>query len=125
MVHKLTIPGALPGLNDYISAERRHRQRAAAMKRDCEQLVILAIKPQLRGVRFPGPVFMAYTWFEPNRRRDKDNISAFGRKVIQDAIVKMGVIPNDGWANIDGFSDTFRVDKQRPRIEVTIREVAP
>ena len=65
---------------------------------------------------------MRYLWVEKNRRRDKDNISSFGRKVIQDALVKMGVLRNDGWENIEGFSDNFAVDKGKPRIEIEIEE---
>lgn len=66
---------------------------------------------------------MRYTWYERDRRRDKDNISAFGRKVIQDAMVRdLRVLRNDGWANIESFSDRFRVDKLHPRIEIEIEE---
>lgn len=64
-----------------------------------------------------------YTWYEPNKRRDKDNISSFGRKVIQDALVQCGVLEGDGWKHVAGFSDRFEVDKTNPRIEVLIREV--
>lgn len=118
---KLVIPGVLPNLNDYIAAERRHRQQGAKLKRQAEQVVLLACR-KLRRVKFTGPVFMRYTWYEPNRRRDKDNVSSFGRKVIQDALVRAGILPNDGWANIDGFSDRFEVDKKNPRVEVDIYE---
>ena len=62
-------------------------------------------------------------WYEPNKRRDLDNISSFGRKVIQDALVNLGVLENDGWQNIRGFNDEFRVSKDEPRIEVHIFEV--
>ncbi len=66
---------------------------------------------------------MRYTWYERSRRRDKDNISAFGRKVIQDSLVReLHVLQNDGWSNIEGFSDRFRVDKARPRVEIEIVE---
>ena len=68
------------------------------------------------------PVTMHYTWVERDRRRDKDNISSFGRKVIQDALVAMGALRNDGWANIDGFTDSFYVDPDDPRIEIEIEE---
>lgn len=51
-----------------------------------------------------------------------DNISSFGRKVIQDALVKAGVLRNDGWKEIRGFSDRFAVDAENPRIEVEIEE---
>lgn len=118
---RLTIPGRLPGLNEYIEAERRSKYMAANMKRAAEQRIILAAKAQLRGVRFRAPVVMHYTWVEPNRRRDKDNI-AFARKFVQDALVRCGVLQNDGWAEIDDFTDAFAVDRKRPRVEVRFEE---
>ena len=116
---KLVIPLTFPGLNDYINAERSHRQKAAKMKKQYQDAVMLFIRHQIPN-RFDGPVYMYYTWVEKDRRRDKDNIAAFGRKVIQDALVKDGVLKNDGWANITGFSDAFAVDKDEPRVEVII-----
>lgn len=116
---KLTIKGRLPGLNEMISAERSNRYRAAKMKREAEELVIWSAKAShLR--KITTPVFMEYTWIEPNKRRDKDNISGYGRKIVQDALVKAGYLPGDGWAYISGFSDEFKVDKGNPRIEVLI-----
>ena len=93
------------------------------MKARNEALVKIAIKQQLRGLRIEKPVFMEYRWYEKNRRRDLDNISSFGRKVIQDALVQTRVLVNDGWNEIVGFSDQFYVDAANPRIEVLIREV--
>lgn len=123
MTARFTIPGRLPGLNEYIAAERQHRQKAAAMKKQYEHVIILLIKSQLRGVHFTGPVRMEYVWHEKDRRRDKDNISSMGRKIIQDAMVKSGLLRNDGWAEIDSFEDCFAVDKNNPRVEITIKEV--
>lgn len=116
---KLVIPLTFPGLNDYIAAERSHRQKAAKMKREYQDAVMVCIRSQ-KIQKFDGPVYMYYTWVEKDRRRDKDNIAAFGRKVIQDALVKAGVLKNDGWANIAGFSDAFAVDKDEPRMEVIL-----
>lgn len=123
MEYLLTIPGTLNNLNDYISAERANRLKGAKMKADNGNIVALAIRQCLRGVRIDKPVFMEYKWIEPNKRRDKDNISSFGRKVIQDALVQCGVLKDDGWKHVVGFSDRFEVDKENPRIEVLIREV--
>lgn len=66
---------------------------------------------------------MRYRWYEKDRRRDLDNVSSFGRKVIQDALVQTHVLKNDGWKEITGFSDEFFVDADNPRIEVEIEEV--
>ena len=62
-----------------------------------------------------------YLWIEPSRRRDKDNV-AFAKKFIQDALVEGGVLRNDGWAEIEHFTDDFAVDPKNPRVEVTIEE---
>ena len=93
------------------------------MKARNEALVKVAIKQQMRSIRIERPVYMEYTWYARNKRRDLDNISSFGRKVIQDALVQTRVLVNDGWNEIVGFSDQFYVDAANPRIEVLIREV--
>ena len=87
--YKLTIPGLLPGLNEYIDAERSHKgkYKAASMKRQAQNVIGYMIRTQLRGVRFTRPVVIRYLWIEPSRRRDKDNI-AFAKKFIQDALVE-------------------------------------
>ena len=118
---RLIIPFSMPGLNEYIEAERGHRQKGAKLKRDCQTSVILALRRQIR-TPLREPVVMHYLWVEKDRRRDKDNISSFGRKVIQDTLVKMGALKNDGWENIEGFSDSFAVDKGKPRIEIEIEQ---
>lgn len=123
MEYNLTIPGTLNNLNDYIAAERANRHKGAKMKADNGNIVAVAIRQCLRGVRIEKPVFMEYLWVEPNRRRDLDNVSGFGRKVIQDALVQCGVLKDDGWRYVVGFSDRFEVDRHRPRIEILIREV--
>lgn len=120
---KLVISGRLYGLNEYIAACRRNPYTGARMKNESENLVMMEVRSQLRGIRFKKPVTMKYKWFEKDRRRDLDNISSFGRKVIQDALVKTRVLENDGWRHIVGFSDEFYIDKKSPHIEVEITEV--
>ncbi|MCM1128221.1 MAG: RusA family crossover junction endodeoxyribonuclease [Lachnospiraceae bacterium] len=123
MEYKLIIPGRLDCLNDYIAAERVNRYKGAKMKAINENIVAAAVMQCMRGLEIEKPVFMEYTWIEPNRRRDKDNISSFGRKVIQDALVITGVLKDDGWKYVSGFSDRFKVDKKNPRIEILIKEI--
>lgn len=118
---RLVIPGKLPGLNEYIAAERDHRQKGAKMRKETERRIVWAAKSQLRGIRFEGPVIMHYTWVEPNRRRDKDNI-AFARKFVQDALMQAGALKDDGWRYVVKFTDDFAVDKDHPRVEVEFEE---
>ena len=121
MTYKFTIRGTLPGLNEYIEQERSHRQAGAKLKKQCECVVLHALR-SLGKLQIEEPVYMVYHWYEKDRRRDKDNISSFGRKVIQDALVKAHILQNDGWKNIIGFEDRFEVDKKNPRIVVEIIE---
>ena len=129
--HKLTIMGQLPGLNEYTEANRRHAQKGARMKRECQDLVTWHIMSQLRAprgrVRFAGPVFLLFTFYEKDRRRDHDNVSSFARKVIQDALVEAGTLVGDGWKGVAGYMDRFEVDAKRQRIVVEFieQEAAP
>ena len=109
---KLVIRGTLPGLNDYITAERSNKYAGAKMKKQCETVVMHHARA-LGKAGFEKPVHMLYQWYEPNRRRDKDNISSFGRKVIQDALVVR-------YRRLGERSDEFYIDKKNPRIEVKI-----
>ncbi len=121
--YKLVIPGVLPGLNEYIAAERASRYKGAGMKQQYTHLVAALAKRQLRGLKIVRPVVMEYHFFEKNRYRDKSNISAFARKCIEDGLIAARVLKNDGWKEISGYEDFFAVDKSEPRIEVVLREV--
>ena len=123
MGYRLEIQGRLASLNEYIAACRTNPYKGAKLKNKSEELVFEAIRSQLHGVHINKPIKVEYTWIEPNRKRDLDNVSSFGRKVIQDALVKARVIKNDGWDDIVGFSDNFKLDKKKPRIEIHIEEV--
>lgn len=73
-----------------------------------------------RGLHIKNRIFIEYNFYEPNTKRDKDNISGYFHKIFQDALVECGVIPDDGWNTIKGMTDYFDVDKGNPRIEVVI-----
>lgn len=120
--YKLTIPGRLPGLNEYTSACRTNYITGAKMKQESQELVRWAIIATLRRVRFTNPVFLLFTFYERDKRRDRDNVASYARKVIQDALVKSGTIKDDGWDYITGYLDRFEVDKSNPRIVVEFIE---
>ena len=89
------------------------------MKEDAEKIISASILQQLKDVRFDGTVKLNFRWYEPNKKRDLDNI-CFAKKFILDALVKNGTIKADGWKGVAGFTDDFFVDKENPRIEVDI-----
>lgn len=93
------------------------------MKQQCQMLINNAIRTQLKHLHIETPIYINYSFYEANKRRDLDNISSVAHKFIQDSLVVCKVIDDDGWKNIVGFSDEFHVDKLNPRIEVIIKEV--
>lgn len=122
MIHRITIPGRFPSLNEFIDANRKRDGKWSggnAMKQR-DQKIICGYLP---AIRFKRRIFIEYNFYEPNTKRDKDNISGYFHKIFQDALVQAGCIENDGWQSIRGFADYFEVDKGNPRIEVVIEEV--
>lgn len=120
---KFIIPGRLPGMNEFHHECNRHRMAGAAMKKTAmEQCMWSMLECKKKKVHFDN-CSVDITWYEPNKRRDPDNISAFGRKVIFDALQQMGVISNDGWKQISSITERWKVDKQNPRIEIVLTEV--
>ena len=116
----VTLWTALPTLNAFYNTAKTPGRRgmivANAMKREAEK----GIEKELLAAKVPpflGQVFLHYRWFRKHRREDLDNI-AFGQKFVQDAMVKVGVVQNDGWRHIAGFTHTFAVDKADPRPEI-------
>lgn len=119
MKAKLTICGRFPGANDYIKAERTNRHMASAMKRKYTDAVCLAaINKRLPA--FKEPVFVTVDWWEKNKRRDPDNIR-FGIKFVLDGLVRAGVLVNDTQAWILGIEDRYHVDRDNPRVTITLQ----
>lgn len=122
MEYSLVINGRLPGMNDFIKAERTNRYKGAEFKKQHQKTVEWHIKQQLRNVHISRKVRLFYMFYEQNRKRDLDNICGFAHKVVQDALVQCRVLKNDGWSEIGGFNDVFAVDAEHPRIEILIIE---
>lgn len=120
MTQKFTIPGRLDGLNSVTNANRTNKYAGARLKRENEDLVLSSIL-QAKLKPMTKPVFISFLWIEPNMKRDKDNIAS-AKKMVLDALVKGGIIKNDGWKDIVGFSDSFCIDKNNPRIEIELKE---
>lgn len=107
-----------------ISFHNRH-SNGNDMKQQYQVIISNAIRLELKRTHINSPIRLKYMFYEPNRKRDLDNIAGVAHKFIQDALVKCKVIDNDGWNNIVGFEDHFFIDKHNPRIEVVLEEVKP
>jgi Holliday junction resolvase RusA-like endonuclease len=122
-MQQFIIRGRLSSLNEYTLKCRGNYGQYGGnqLKKQNENLVKRAIShADLKEVT-KYPVKIEYKWIEANKKRDKDNI-AFAHKFIQDALVNMCILENDTWKYIECFSDDFDVDKDDPRVEVTIKE---
>lgn len=123
MIHKIVIPGKFATLNEFIDANRRGKgswNKGNEMKQRDQAALAYQIRKQMRKARVDPPVYIRYHFHEENKRRDMDNVSGYFHKIFQDALVQAGVIANDNWKYICGFSDTFSVDAKNKRIEVEI-----
>lgn len=117
------IPNRLPSLNEYINACRRNKYTGAKMKQESEELVKWAIRlHKAKGnlTNVAGSFIVDFEWSERTRKRDPDNVSAFGKKVILDALQVTGVIQNDSPKYVKGFSDKFIYSLNKNFIKVTI-----
>ena len=115
---KFDIEGRLPGLNEMIDAAKKGKgkyQPYALMKEEYTTMIAWIAKKMPRFEK----VVLIITWYEPDSRRDPDNIMA-GQKFILDGLVAAGVLPGDSQKYIAGIVHRFRVDKQNPRVEVEI-----
>ena len=114
----IVIHGTMPSLNKYTDACRSHPKSGARMKSEAEALIAWQLgskKP------FPTPCRVCIAWYEPNRRRDVDNIR-FGVKFVLDALVKAGILPGDSQRYVKEIRDSFDCDARDPRIVVTLEE---
>ena len=121
--HKLVVPGPMPGLNELIGASNASRYKYNQLKKQWTQIIAAAGRKS----RWQPEAVTAradFTWVEASRRRDPDNIAAGGRKLLFDTLVELGAWQNDGWAQVGGgWSDSFTVDKQQPRVEVIFHPI--
>lgn len=118
MTFKVTIPGRLCSLNEYIAACRTNPHAGAKLKKETEEQIVWYLA---RLPRFERPIRLHFLWVEPNAKRDLDNVAA-GKKFVLDAMQTAGKLPNDNRKFVKGFSDEFAIDKENPRIEITIEE---
>ena len=121
---KFTIKGTLPSLNNYISANRTNKNAGAEFKKDYQRIIGLYIKKaKLKPVK-KYPITLRIKFYEPNKRRDLDNVQSFSTKIIQDALVTYGILENDNQKCINKLeNNNFYLDRKNPRIEVEIEEV--
>lgn len=127
---KLIIPGKFGTLNEYINKSKsfsssngyRRWNSGNSMKVRDEKIAMTQIYLQeLEPVNVIQN--FKFTFYEENKRRDKDNVSAYARKFIFDALQKANIlILGDGWRGVNTITEEFKIDKDNPRIEIEFED---
>jgi Holliday junction resolvase RusA-like endonuclease len=115
-IQALRIPYMLPGMNELLKLAKEARYNPGARytraKARSQSGIVALAKLMLDPYGPEDQVRVSFEWLEPDRRRDPDNIAA-GKKIILDALVKAGILSNDGWRNIaPPLIDTWRVSRR-------------
>ena len=127
MKQTLTISGRFDALNEMLAAARARRgKRGSAyslMKKKWTDVVIAECSIQ-KITPMKGRFRISITVYEPDKRRDPDNIAAGAFKFILDGLVKAGIIIDDSQKYLQDM--VFAVgspDKHNPRVVATLEGV--
>ena len=130
MIQTLFIPGPLPGLNQLLQAKAKMGQKvyrngirwnglANLKKQHGDAIYWEAMAQKLKPMT---RAYLIFEWHELDDTRDPDNLVAGGRKIILDALVKAGILPDDGWEHIVGWRDQWRLVATKPGVLITMDE---
>lgn len=110
MTNKLLIPCELVSLNEYISANRTNKFRAAKIKIQQTNLCAFFAKEQNLTLDLNKQYDLKIEWFTALKNKDSDNVF-FSVKFILDGIVKAGILKSDGFKNIRNISNIRTIGK--------------
>lgn len=77
----------------------------------------------LRGKKIDKPIIIHYRFYVENKMHDRMNTASAFIKSFEDALQKCGIICNDGYDDVLTPTLYFDVDRQNPRVEVTVEVV--
>jgi len=120
---QVVLPFGLPGLNKILEAKGntfrqsgpRRRSAYTSMKEKYTSLVAKELIKQ--GCVPDAPYDMikpTYTWFEPHKRSDLDNVSS-GAKFINDSFVDVGILSNDNLTHIQEITHKYAPSETKER----------
>lgn len=130
MIQQLFIPGPFPSLNELLDSAKvlgsihtngKRFVKYNKTKANMTDYICILAKRYLKPIK--SKAYFTFVWYENNKRKDPDNISSAGRKIILDALVTSNIIPDDSYKYIKGFKDIFFFDKRkRNGVLVIIKE---
>ena len=117
-VQEVWLPGRWPSLNELMYKGTRHKIQVKRLWAD----LTIAFVNRAKLAPVSKRVHLSYEHRRANLRGDPSNFAAGAAKVIEDSLVKCGILKNDGFANVSGFTHTFKIDAENPGVKVVISE---
>ena len=114
---KIVLEIEFPTMNEIINIAKKHWTKYANMKKQYTDFVVWNTK---KYAKIHEQVDITFIWWCKNKRKDKDNIMA-GQKFILDGLQKT-ILDNDNWKCVRNITHKFEVDKYNPRVEVLLKE---
>ena len=124
----MSVKGFKSGLNELLGGRMYdHRTKkyrnSEKSKNDAICAKYIKLSKDLHGVKIERPVIIHYEFYCENKMHDRMNVASAFIKSFEDALQKCRVLKNDGWDDVLTPTLAFEIDKQKPRVEVTIEEV--
>ncbi len=121
-VHVVTLPLLRPPMTSN-DQRRMHWTKVRKAKAEVASQVGWRAREQLRkGLRL-NRTRVTVTWYAPDaRRRDSDALGPF-LKAALDALVVIGVLPDDHSAHVVETSQRIIVDRSNPRMTITLEDL--
>ncbi len=123
----LWVGGPMPVMNELLDAKavrgrRGKKGRRNSLYNTIKQEWTETVKGHAESCKLQpvGPSHFTFYVQEKNKRRDPDGFCFGCMKLIMDALVKHGYLPNDGWKHVLGFTFYWDVS-ELPGVTVTIR----
>lgn len=117
----------IKGLNELLAGRVynfRTKKYHNRVKSDNDRVCCVAIRRDLKGVKLKTPIRCTYYIYAPDKRHDKNNLESATSKSFLDALQQCGCLKSDGFDYVDDSVFKTVVDKDFPRIEVVIEELA-
>ena len=132
MTYKVTISKTnktfpIRGLNELLAGrmyDYRTKKYHNRVKSDNDKVCCVAIRRDLKGVTLKTPIRCTYYIYAQDKRHDKNNLESATSKSFLDALQQCGCLKSDGFDYVDDSVFKTVVDKDFPRIEVVIEELA-
>lgn len=123
--YKIIIPVSPDSINKVIRFGKTEND-IVKLKKKWEKIAMIFLEQAIDDYKLPKKfvgrtAFFFKLFFETHRERDGDNYAAMCKGII-DACVQLKLLPDDNHNFVDDDGRRLRIDHDRPRVEVYIKE---